>query len=290
MPLVSSLPGTTASPIRLSFGNGKGELIDLPGLSRGDLELHVQPSHRSSLVMRTRIQPDQQTIRPGQSLLLGGFIRITPTDPELIILSYAFTPIAPHITATEKAIGIQTQTRDSSVLNISLPGTGENVKSAGTFPLRWDVTRQRTGPVTSPKAVGIRPENLPYRVLATDILIEGCGWVELVAQVRKKPGEIPRFAAEGREREQERERERGSQEWFGMEEESVDVDVDPNWPVVEVFTPQGRFVAARRPMNAWLNVQGKPTKGKLHGRPRKSMKGVKKAEKKRRGVGGAAAL
>ncbi|KAL5324165.1 hypothetical protein ACEPPN_008709 [Leptodophora sp. 'Broadleaf-Isolate-01'] len=292
MPLVSSLPGTTASPIRLSFGNGKGELIDLPGLSRGDLELHVQPSHRSSLVMRSRIQPEQQTIRPGQSLLLGGFIRITPTDPELIILSYAFTPIAPHITATEKAIGIQTQTRDSSVLNIALPGTGENVKSAGTFPLKWDVTRQRTGPITSPKAVGIRPENLPYRVLATDILIEGCGWVELVAQVRKRPGEIPRFAAEARERERERETRR-DREWssevsFGMEEDVV--DVDPNWPSVEVFTPQGRFVSARRPMNAWLNVLGKPTKGKLQGRPRKSMKGVKKAEKKRRGFGGAAAL
>ncbi|KAH7356862.1 hypothetical protein BKA65DRAFT_495627 [Rhexocercosporidium sp. MPI-PUGE-AT-0058] len=287
MPLVSSLPGTTASPIRLSFGNGKGELIDLPGLSRGDLELHVQPSHRSSLVMRSRIQPEQQTIRPGQSLLLGGFIRITPTDPELVILSYAFTPISPHVTATEKAIGIQTQTRESSVLNISLPGTGEKVKSAGTFPLKWDVTRQRTGPITSPKAVGIKPENLPYRVLATDILIEGCGWVELVAQVRKKPGEIPRFASEEREREREmQDREWDYREVSGLEEDSVDIDV--NWPAVEVFTPQGRFVSARRPMNAWLNVLGKPVKGKLQGRPRRAMKGMKKAEKKRRGVGGAA--
>ncbi|KAG4423755.1 hypothetical protein IFR04_003051 [Cadophora malorum] len=287
MPLVSSLPGTTASPIRLSFGNGKGELIDLPGLSRGDLELHVQPEHRSSLVMRSRIQPEQQTIRPGQSLLLGGFIRITPTDPDILLLSYSFTPIDPHVTSTEKAIGTQTQTRDSSLVNISLPGTGEIIKSAGIFPLKWDVTRQRTGPITSQKAIGIKPENLPYKVLATDILIEGCGWVELVAQVRKKPGEVRSFEREWKE-EFDRASRSGASEW-GSDERSDfdDADSDPDCPAVEVFTPQGRFISARRPMNAWLYVAGKPAKGKLQGRPRKSMKGVKKAEKMKRAAGAA---
>ncbi|PVH84612.1 hypothetical protein DL98DRAFT_512518 [Cadophora sp. DSE1049] len=285
MPLVSSLPGTTASPIRLSFGNGKGELIDLPGLSRGDLELHVQPEHRSSLVMRSRIQPEQQTVRPGQSLLLGGFIRITPTDPNVLLLSYSFTPIDPHVTSTEKAIGTQAQTRESALVNISLPGTGEEIKSAGIFPLKWDVTRQRTGPITSPKAIGIKPENLPYKVLATDILIEGCGWVELVAQVRKKPGEVRSFE---REWKQEFDRASRSGEWESEERSELDdADVDPDCPAVEVFTPQGRFISARRPMNAWLNVAGKPAKGKLQGRPRKSMKGVKKAEKKNRAAGAA---
>jgi genetic interactor of prohibitins 3, mitochondrial len=87
MPLVSSLPGTTASPIRVPYGNGRGELIDLPGLSRGDLELHVQPEHRSSLIMRSRIRPKQQSIKSGQSLLLGGLIRITPTTPDLVYLA-----------------------------------------------------------------------------------------------------------------------------------------------------------------------------------------------------------
>ncbi|KAH7407549.1 hypothetical protein BKA64DRAFT_597234 [Cadophora sp. MPI-SDFR-AT-0126] len=283
MPLVSSLPGTTASPIRLSFGNGKGELIDLPGLSRGDLELHVQPEHRSSLVMRSRIQPEQQTIRPGQSLLLGGFIRITPTDPNLLLLSYAFTPIDPHVTATEKAIGTQAQTRESALVNISLPGTGDKIKSAGIFPLKWDVTRQRTGPITSPKAIGIKPENLPYKVLATDILIEGCGWVELVAQVRKKPGEVRSFE---REWKQEFDRASRSGEWeFEKRLELDDADVDSDCPAVEVFSPEGQFISARRPMNAWLYVAGKPTKGKLHGRPRKSMKGAKKAEKRKMAAG-----
>lgn len=275
LPLVSALPGTTASPIRLPFGNGKGELIDLPGLSRGDLELHVQQKFRSDLVMRSRVRPSQQVIKPGQSLLLGGFIRITPTTPDLIILGYAFTPIHSHLTSTEKAIGIQMQTRESNVLNISEPGTGEKIASAGTFHLKWDVTRQRTGPITAPQAVGIKPERLPYRVLATDILIESCGWVELVAQVRKKPAEMlqPKNQKPLIE---------PSEKAFNFEKSPDEETIDLSWPAVEVFTPEGKFIASRKPMNSWLYVINKPTKGHLRGRPRKSMKGVKKAEKKGR--------
>lgn len=271
MPLVSSLPGTTASPIRLSFGNGKGELIDLPGLSRGDLELHVKPEFRHSLVMKSRVRPEQQVMKPWQSLLLGGFIRITPTNPDVIVMAYAFTPIKSHLTSTEKAIGTQMETRESNVENIALPGTAEKIKSAGIFPLKWDVTRQRTGPITNPKAVGIKPERLPYRVLATDILIEGCGWVEVVAQVRKRHNERSTIV----------EREADSED-----PETVQADEHENrdwdWPAVEVFTPEGKFISSRRPMNAWLFTQDKPTKGKLMGRPRRSMKGVKKVEKMRR--------
>jgi hypothetical protein len=278
MPLVSALPGTTASPIRLPFGNGKGELIDLPGLSRGDLELHVQQKYRPDLVMRSRVRPSQEVVKPGQSLLIGGFIRITPTTPDLIILGYAFTPIQPHLTSTEKAIGIQMQTRESTVVNISEPGTGEKIASAGTFHLKWDVTRQRTGPITAPEAVGINPETLPYRVLATDILIESCGWVELVAQVRKKPGEM----LQSKEQKTLGER---SEKDFNFEKRLADETIDPSWPAVEVFTPEGKFIASRKPMNAWLHVANKPTKGHLQGRPRKSMKGAKKAEKRGRVIG-----
>lgn len=271
MPLVSSLPGTTASPIRLSFGNGKGELIDLPGLSRGDLELHVKPEFRHSLVMKSRIRPEQQVMKPWQSILLGGFIRITPTNPDVIVMAYSFTPLKSHLTSTEKAIGTQMETRESSVENIALPGTAEKIKSAGIFPLKWDVTRQRTGPITDPKAVGIKPSRLPYRVLATDILIEGCGWVEVVAQVRNRHNErstIVEREVDPEDPEIEQADELENRDW--------------DWPSVEVFTPEGKFVGSRKPMNAWLFTQDKPTKGRLVGRPRRSMKGMKKIEKMRR--------
>ena len=243
MPLVSSLPGTTASPIRIPFGSGKGELVDLPGLSRGDLELHVQPEHRSSLVMRSRVRPEQQVIKPTQSLLLGGFIRITPMTPDLMFLAYVFNPLTPHLTSTERAIGTQTQTRNSTVENISLPGTGSKIASAGTFQLQWDVTKARAGPITARDAANIHVDRLPYRVMAADILIEGCGWVELVAQIRKKPGFL----------------DRGEDEF--------------EFPAVEVFSPEGKFVGVRPPLNAWLNVRFKPGAKALKGRPRKSMKG-----------------
>lgn len=266
MPLVSSLPGTTASPIRVPFGNGRGELIDLPGLARGDLELHVKPEHRSSLVMRSRIRPEQKVIKPGQSLLLGGFIRITPTTPDTIFLAYAFNPLKPHLTSTERAIGTQTQTREANVENISLPGTGEKIASAGTFYLKWDVTRQRTGPVTAREAAHISPERLPYRVMAADILIEGVGWVELAAQVRKRPDTMLQ--------EEKAEHEEG--EWREKEEE-----IDPEWPKVEVFSPEGKFIGVRKPLNAWLNFAKKPSEKNLKARPRRSMKGMKKAAKLR---------
>ncbi|RDW82254.1 hypothetical protein BP6252_03366 [Coleophoma cylindrospora] len=266
MPLVSSLPGTTASPIRVPFGNGKGELIDLPGLSRGDLELYVKEEHRPSLVMRSRVRPEQQVIKPGQSLLLGGLIRITPTTPDLIFLGYVFTPIQPHLTATEKAIGTQTQVRESGIENIGLPGVGEKIASAGTFYLKWDVTKQRTGPITARDAAAIKVDRLPYRVLSTDILIEGCGWVELVAQVRKRPSEMSIS--------------RNSNSDIKVEEADEMDGIDPQWPAVEVFTPEGKFVGSRRPMNAWLLSAKKPGQVRVKGRPRQSMKGVKKAGKK----------
>lgn len=264
MPLVHPLPGTTASPIRVPFGGGKGELIDLPGLARGDLELHVQEPHRLSLVMRSRVVPEQQVIKPGQSLLLGGFIRITPVNPECTILGYAFTPISSHLTSTEKAIGIQTQALETGVENISLPGTGEKIKSAGKFQLKWDVTKQRSGPITAPDAAGITADRLPYCILSTDILIEGCGWVELVCQVRKRQLE-PSGVLDGY----------GNGDSSRLEQTPANV----NWPEVEVFSPDGKFIASRRPINAWLNGGPKKPGSNVKGRPRKSMKGAKKRMK-----------
>ncbi|KAH8590281.1 hypothetical protein B0O99DRAFT_635154 [Bisporella sp. PMI_857] len=267
MPLVSSLPGTTASPIRIPFGNGKGELIDLPGLSRGNLELHVQPEHRASLIMRQRIRPEQEVIKPGQSLLLGGFIRITPVTPDVIFLSYAFNPLKAHLTSTEKARGIQEETRESNVLNIAVPGTGEKIRSAGVFHLRWDVTKQRTGPITAKDAANIHVDRLPYRVMAADILIEGCGWVEIVAQVRK-----PRIPKEQKDQDLEEDAE---------VKEEAEKEASAGWPAVEVFTPEGKFIGIRQPLNAWLNVRFKPGEKNMKARPRRSMKGQKKLGKAR---------
>lgn len=265
MPLVSDLPGTTASPIRLLFGNGKGELIDLPGLKRGDLESHVQPAYHSALIMTSRVEPTQDVIKPGQSILLGGFIRITPTNPDITILAYAFTSIESHLTSTLKAIGTQTETRDSSVLNISLPGTGSKIASAGKFLLKWDVTKQRTGPVTARDAGRVSVDKLPYRVIATDILVEGCGWVELVAQVSKRNGDtiIKPLSLDSEDKE--------------ITQEVENQETGEIWPGVEVFTPHGKYISARRPMNAWSFISKR--QGRVDARPRRPVSGHRKKKK-----------
>ena len=259
MPIVSSLPGTTVSPIRLLFGSGKGELIDLPGLSRGNLQDHVVDEHKSDLVMRRRVKPEQFVIKPGQSLLLGGgLVRITPTTPNVTVLAYPFVPLNAHVTSTEKAAAIQRQEQPSGVPSILKPGVGASIASAGLFPLKWDVTKQRAGPLTSSSAVDLHIKVLPFIVYSTDILIEGCGWVELVVQVRKKDIEPP-LARDG---------------------EDGDRMLDTIFPTVELFMPNGKHVGARRPMNGWL-LGGPNTvpASKRAMRPRRSMKGVKKATK-----------
>ncbi|KAH8888185.1 hypothetical protein GQ53DRAFT_611643, partial [Thozetella sp. PMI_491] len=277
MPLVSSLPGTTASPIRIPFGNGKGELIDLPGLSRGDLELHVQKEYRKCLVMKSRVLPEQQVLKPGQSLLLGGFIRITPRTPDLIFLAYNFTPIEHHTTATAKAVAIQEQAEEGpNVINISLPGTGAKVKHAGTFALQHDVTQERAGPITRRDAVSIRVNRLPYRVLSLDLLIEGCGWVEITAQVRTKDLFAPKASHKDQDSELLETLDLSQALWEPKGSQDADPS-EPNWPLVDVFSPEGRFVGSRKPMNGWL--LNKPKSQVLKQRPRKSMKGAKKSSK-----------
>ncbi|KAJ4150853.1 hypothetical protein LMH87_011583 [Akanthomyces muscarius] len=171
MPIVSSLPGTTASPIRIPFGNKKGELIDLPGLARSDLDLFVKEEHRQSLIMKKRVVPEQATVKPGQSLVLGGgLIRITPSSENIIFLMYNFTPLEDHITSDEKAVEFQAQTKTlGAQKTISLPDTAATIKHAGRK-----------------NAVGLNIDRLPFRVLSVDILIEGVGYVEIVAQVRTR--------------------------------------------------------------------------------------------------------
>ena len=293
MPVVSALPGTTASPIRLPFGRGRGELIDLPGLPRSTLGDHVQPRHHDLLVTKSRIQPEQAVLKGhGHSLLLGGFIRLTPRTPDLTFLAYNFTPLKEHRTRTEKAVGIQEQTSDLTVDNIAVPGSGRTTRLAGSFELKYDVTKQRTGPITRRDGANIKIERLPYRVVAVDILVEGCGWVEVVAQVRTKDLFRPtRDDAQQRRETTELDQGVGLRQTLdlstpdtppapaavGTDGATEDSRGGPNWPIIDVYSPEGKFIAARQPMNAWQLCRR--SKAGARGRPRPSMKGAKKRSK-----------
>ncbi|CAK7233960.1 Mitochondrial ribosome small subunit bioproteinsis protein [Sporothrix bragantina] len=296
MPVVSGLPGTTASPIRIPFGSGKGELIDLPGLERTALADYVQEAHKGSLVMKSRIQPEQIVLKgTNQSLLLGGFIRITPRTPNLVFLMYNFTPLQEHRTMTEKAIAIQEQTSELRVENIAIEGTGEKIALAGSFQLKHDVTKLRAGPITRKDAANISIDRLPYRVVAVDILIEGCGWIEIVAQVRTRD-----LFAEGKRDARVKKEEIGDASgllWSldlsePEEPEHEDEtkhfnqrgDSDTQWPIIDVYSPKGKFIGSRRPLNAWMMAQPKASQKKngLRARPKKSLKGAKKQQKAER--------
>lgn len=280
MPLVSSLPGTTASPIRIPFGNGKGELVDLPGVLRSSLDSHVKPEYQKTLVMKSRVVPEQQTIRPGQSLLLGGLIRISHKGGEdaPVILAYPFVPPAfePHVTGNHKSIAIQTgihsaeskgregEAYTGTVSSIATEAAKQAMQSAGTFKLQADVTKRRSGPLTDPAAGKQKTANLPFVVYSVDILIESVGWIELVCQVRKRSDSL--FTADA------------------LSSLGMDAGEQQLLPEVEVFSPEGKFVGARRPMNAWvLGGKRRPAARERHERPRQTISMQRRKEGGRRG-------
>lgn len=251
MPIVSSLPGTTASPIRIPFGNGKGELIDLPGVARSSFEEYVLPAERDNLVMKSRVTPEQMVIKPGQTLVLGGgLLYITSTTPDLVILAYPCIPVSSHVTSTQKAEAMRGGEREIGIPSIIVPDAHQTITSAAHFELAWDVTKQRAGPLTDPKAVKLHTDRLPFTIWSTDIIIEGVGWIELVAQVRKR------------------------------RDADADADGQVSRPAVQVFSPKGQHVASRPPMGAWL-LGGKKTvpKRQMKSRPRRSMRSVRLGEK-----------
>ena len=262
LPLVSNLPGTTASPIRLPFGNNKGELIDLPGLERGKLDQYVQQDNKLDLVMTTRPTVSQHNIKPGQSLLLGGgVVRITPlldeNDRSTIVSAYPFVPIEAHVTSTEKATGIQQQDRESGVPSILAEGVGGSMKSAGFYELDKDVTKAHAGPVIR---AGVDPTKLPFQVFSTDIVIEGVGWVELVCQTRRRHktvSQLPMLTAAASEDAQTSQvkvstlpDDTGFQPFTPA---LGDEQLPPRpFPLVEIFTPEGKHITKRIPIGAWV--------------------------------------
>ncbi|KAF3490585.1 uncharacterized protein GIQ15_00102 [Arthroderma uncinatum] len=206
LPIDSSRPGTTASPIRIPFDKHRGEVIDLPGLFRSGLDEFVQDNHKSDLVMTSRPRPTQVSIKPTQSLLLGGLIEIKPLEEREVVLAAPFLSLEAHVTSKDKAAEMITQQRQCPTGNIAKEGIGEQITSAGIVELKYDVTKKYAKPLASGELSPL------YRVMGVDILIEGCGWVELTAQVRTKHR-------------------------------------DPyDFPKVELFSPLGKFVGSRMPL------------------------------------------
>ena len=252
MPIISSLPGTTVSPIRLPFGNGKGELIDLPGLARDGLDEMILEDAKASLVMTSRIRARQCTIKPGQSLVVSNLVRITPEFDDLVLLACPFLPIRCHVTSTEKAKAILAQENFNAVGGIAQPRVASLIASAGAYQLKWDVTKHRTGPLTASDAARLRPQTLPFIVYSVDLLLQGVGWIELAVQVRKRQ----------------------------LQGEGADT---LSFPSVKVFSPNGKFVGSRRPLNTWTygGLKRKPVSRRTS-RPRLSKKGEKKRLKTER--------
>ena len=139
------------------------------------------------------------------------------------------------------------------------------MKSAGVFGLKWDVTKARAGPVTAKAAGNIKTQYLPYVVYSLDLLIEGVGWVEIVAQLRRRQIE-EMTAVKGYNP-------------FSEAGQDDKVAIPEFYPEIEVFSPNGKFVGVRQPMGAWQI--GGPKKTPVHERrkrPRQTISFQKRKE------------
>jgi hypothetical protein len=168
-------------------------------------------------------------------------------------MAHPFAPLKPHLTSTEKATQIQNGTSDLQVPNIADSAAQIKPASAGRFKLQTDLTKQYAGPLTRRDAAGLKTSVLPFIVYASDILIEGCGWVELVAQVRKPKAPVDALSA------------------------LSPVESIPAYPEVEIFSPDGKFIGQRQSISAFLT--GGPVKRPKTARPRRSMRSVKNQRK-----------
>ena len=217
MPMISHFPGTTAAPIRNVFGDRKGELIDLPGIPRGGLQEYMDERHRRHLPMRQRVQEKACSLRPGESLVVSNLIRITPVATSCTFQVYPFMTLPFDVVKTETAEAVPSQHALQPYAATATPAMMATMTSAGLFSLSWDVTRERSGPLTRKDGIGLDPRALPFAILSCDLVLEGLGWIEVSAQVRRKT--------------------------------LVDT------LQVEAFSPHGRHIALRKPLISYRHTE-----------------------------------
>ncbi|EPS36536.1 hypothetical protein H072_9930 [Dactylellina haptotyla CBS 200.50] len=246
MPLASKVPGTTVGPIVIDFAAGRGQLVDLPGFNRGGLLEYVAPKHVPSTVLVNKIKPTTRyVVPPGKSFLLGGLVRVKPVQGESgrpITLEIAVFANLPGHTArddkTEAYMNRQEVDKERDFI-WAKPGIGETFKSAGVFTLTDDITKKRSGPMVEKMGEEKFKKYAPFKIYATDIVVEGMGWLEVSAQVGK----------------------------------------DDKCPAVEVWSPNGESILQRETMKAYEENLKLGSKAAPGSRPRRSMKGAKKTEK-----------
>ncbi|KAF3905780.1 hypothetical protein AA313_de0204319 [Arthrobotrys entomopaga] len=248
MPLASKVPGTTVGPITIDFAAGRGQLVDLPGFSRGSLVDYVQESYVKDVIMLKRINPTMDIVPPGKSYLLGGLVRVwpreTPTGRPVTIEIATFSNLPTHVAKHEKTYKHLHMEKGESKRDFiwAKRGIGEIVRSAGVFTLKDDITKKRAEPLVNAMGEEAFDKAGMFKIYATDIVIEGFGWLEVSAQV-------------GRE--------------------------DP-FPEIEVWSPNGEGIYQRETMKAYEESIKPGPKAAPGSRPRRSMKGAKKIEKAER--------
>ncbi|KAF3933299.1 hypothetical protein ABW19_dt0200188 [Dactylella cylindrospora] len=247
MPLVSKIPGTTVGPITIDFAAGRGQLVDLPGFPRAGIMKYVRPDRVKDAVLLDRKRAEKCIIPCDKHLVIGGLVVIKPIPPtegrrkNITFICNLFTNLPPHVAKPTKVEKFTNLPRGGGPREFAWgqPEMGGIIQSAGRFKLTKNVTKKEIPWLPGRGADEWVDKNIAWKVMAADILIEGCGWVEVFAQVGKD---------------------------------------DPD-PEIEVLSPEGKGIACREAMGTYWEARKRDSKPSPGSRPKLSMKGAKKHEK-----------
>ncbi|KAK6359471.1 hypothetical protein TWF696_000627 [Orbilia brochopaga] len=246
MPLSHKTPGTTVGAIAIDFAAGRGQLVDLPGMERRGILEHINKNHIADVTLLNRKIPERFVLKSYQTFLVGGLVTVKAVQPEdqsvlPIVLEIAlFSQLPGHCGKHDKVKGFLDPTIGGDKRRAfmwTMPHISQVMASAGVFTLKDDITAQRCKAVIDQNPDFMKTAQ--FRVYATDIVIEGCGWLEISAQIPKN---------------------------------------NP-LPQIEVHSPYGRGVEQRETMKAYMENLRPGASPPPGARPKKSMKGAKQAEK-----------
>ncbi|KAF3922218.1 hypothetical protein ABW21_db0209482 [Orbilia brochopaga] len=244
MPLSHKEPGTTVGPVAIDFAAGRGQLVDLPGMERRGLLNHIRRERVSETIMTSRTIPEKFIVNHLQTLLVGGLVTVKAVQPKddstlpIVLEIVVFSELPGHCAKDEKVEGFLGGSSKTRGFIWSMPNINDSMASAGVFKLNDDITTSRLKRIIDQNPDFMRTAK--FRVYATDILIEGCGWLEISAQIPKN---------------------------------------NP-LPEIEVRSPRGIGIEQRETMKAYMQNLRPGAGPPPGARPRKSMKGAKQVDKR----------
>ena len=194
---VSTLPGTTMSPLKVRFGTGtnRWDMYDTPGIvvNRPKHDMLTNNALRQALLKHKTIKPNIFSVKSGTSLFLGGMGRIDvrfeePTQtgakkdgtaPRLLLIWNSHLPV--HPTSTKNVDTLMAK-QAGRLLSPALLREEEEEAEGTTEEETREEKEQRMTETGKPTAIQTRPDHVPLTCLINSTVWDLSGDAEIDLQ------------------------------------------------------------------------------------------------------------